>query len=74
MKALVILLFLGACSTAQVTATCDRINDSVLLDLAVNGPAEISLAARVLRAGSYVCGTPEYAAIRERIIEWVRSR
>ena len=68
------LLALTACSTAQVTATCQRVSDSVLLDVALNAPAEISVPARLLRAGAYICGTPEYAAARERVIIWLRSR
>jgi hypothetical protein len=72
--AVALMLALAACSTAQVTATCERINDSVLLDIASHAPAEISIPARALRAGTYICGTPEYAAARNRVLNWVRSR
>jgi hypothetical protein len=74
--AALLLLGLGACSTAQVTATCQGTEDVVrsaqpFLEFA---PMEIRVAVWALGAGSHACGTPEYAAMRERVIGFIAAK
>lgn len=71
---LALLLLLSGCQTAQVTESCHDVYavvQSPLIDLA---PGEVQLAAKAIKIGSYVCGTPAYAAARERVMNWVKAR
>lgn len=74
--AAILLLGLGACSTAQVTATCQGTEDVVrsaqpFLEFA---PMEIRVAVWALGSGGHACGTPEYAAMRERVIKFLNTK
>lgn len=65
---------LAACSTADVQSTCGRV-ESILALVAPyvpSAPAEVGVAVATLSARK--CGTPEYAAARERILAFLRSR
>lgn len=74
-KLLIVLgLFLCSCTTSQVTETCQETNAIVSSPLADLAPGEVKLAVLALRGGSYICGTPAYAAFRERVMVWWRSK
>jgi hypothetical protein len=65
---------LAACSTADVQSTCGRV-ESILALVAPyvpSAPAEVGVA--VVTLGARKCGTPEYAAARERVLTWLASR
>lgn len=70
------LCALAACSTASVQSACERAER--VLQLAAPflsaAPASVQLAATALGAGSYACGTPEYAAAREQVLGFLRQR
>lgn len=71
-----LLLALAACSTAQIQQTCAEAQSLVVaaqpfLSIA---PIEVRAAVTVLGAGSVGCQSAEYAALRERIIGWLKAR
>src|SRR5678809_1334857 len=71
------LLLLSACSTPQVTQSCNATHD--VLQLAapfrafILASPEAGIALLILEGGSYVCGTPEYAKARETVLDWIRK-
>lgn len=74
--ALALPLTLAACSTAEVQHYCAETEHAVwvgkpFLDFA---PSYVQLAAGAIGAGAHVCGTPEYAAAREQVLTWLRSK
>ncbi len=73
---LLTVLLLAACSTPQITATC--IETQRILQVAkpflAFAPPEVQMAVWALSAGTVACSTPEYAAAREKVIGWLRSR
>jgi len=73
-RLLVACVLLGGCTTAQVTAGCDDVHDLLSNPLVDMAPIEVRAAAAALRIGSYVCGTPEYAAARNGVLSWIRSK
>ncbi len=69
-------LLLAACETSQVQQTCAEAQQLVaaaapFLSIA---PVEVRVAVMALNAGTVGCQTPEYAALRERVVAWLRSR
>lgn len=68
-----LLLVLGGCQTTQVTTACEDTNALVSNPLVVLAPPDVQLAVTALKIGSYVCGTPEYAAARERVKAWLNK-
>lgn len=67
---------LAACSTSQVTATCHEAQTLVssaqpFLTIA---PASVQAAVTAIGIGAVVCGSPQYAAMREQVIGFLHSR
>ena len=71
-----VALLLAACSTQQVHDNCVEAEQICrLVKPALDfTPSSVQLAAGGLCGGAYACGTPEYAAAREQVIAWLRSR
>lgn len=68
------LLALAGCQTAQVTTAChdaQALASSPLLALA---PADVQVAASAIKIGGAVCGSPEYAAARDKVVAWLAAR
>ncbi len=68
-------LLLGACQTSQVQQTCAEAQHlaaaaAPFLSIA---PVEVRVAIMALNAGTVGCQTPEYAALRERVIVWLQG-
>ena len=71
-----VLLLLAACTTQQVQNTCA---DTKLIIGAAQpflfaAPPEVKAALMIMGAGTYICGTPEYAAARERVVAWIHAQ
>lgn len=67
---------LAACSTADVQRTCAETQHvlEVGRPFLAFGPPEVQMAVMLIGAGTYACGTSEYAAARERVIAWLRTK
>ena len=71
-----LMLLLVGCSTADVQRTCAETQDilRVAQPFLVAAPPEVRIAVMALGAGTVACGTPEYAAMREQVLVWLRSK
>jgi len=78
MRALAAALMLGlaACSTVDVQRAC--VETEQICRLVKPGldfaPSSVQLATGMLCGGAAICGTPQYAAMREQVIAWLRSK
>lgn len=71
-----LMLLLVGCSTADVQRTCADTQNilQVAQPFLIAAPPEVRIAVMALGAGTYACGTPQYAALREQVIGWLRSK
>lgn len=70
------LLALASCSTAQVQSAC---GDAAMLAKAaapflMAASPEVKTAVGLLGAGAVACGTPEYAAARDKVVAFLAER
>lgn len=70
------LCVLAGCSTAQVQDSCTQLRDFAVLaqPYLVGAPPEVRAAATALSVASTACSSPEYAALRESVLAWLRTR
>ncbi len=71
-----LMLLLVGCATADVQRTCAETRQilQVAQPFLVAAPPEVRVAVMALGAGTVVCGSAQYAAAREVVIGWLRSR
>lgn len=67
-------LTVAFCSTPDVTAACNGLGAVLNNPLLALAPADVQLAASALKVGSAVCGSPEYAAARDKVLTWIKSK
>ena len=67
------LLTLAACSTQQVMTSCQDAQDIAGSPLLALAPADVQVAASVIKIGGAVCGSPEYAAARDKVLAFLAS-
>lgn len=72
--AIAALLALAACSTHQVTASCQDAQAIAGSPLLVLAPADVQVAASAIKIGGAVCGSPEYAAARDKVLAFLASK
>lgn len=67
-------LAVAGCATQDVTHSCQETQAVVTSPVVAIAPPDIAVLVTALRVGSYVCGTPQYAAARDKVLAWVRSK
>ncbi len=65
------LLFLSACTTAQVTQDCSLVKMGV--GMLPPLPMEAGLAVTVVGIGATVCASDSYARGRDHVIDWYNT-
>jgi hypothetical protein len=70
-----IVLLASACTTQEVTLGCKDTNEvlAAVAPFLSAAPGSVQLAVTALSAGSYACGTPQYAAARDVVMAWVKG-
>lgn len=68
-----LLLILAACSTAQVQSACESAERvlQIAAPFLSTAPASVQTAVTALGASSHMCGSAEYAAVRQAALETI---
>lgn len=65
---------LAGCATKDVTASCQETQALASSPLVALAPPDLQLVATGVKVGSLVCGSHEYAAARDKLVAFIRSK